>query len=118
MESDTLIELFYKVSGSSLSLQVVREEVAQLTSESWSAESIFFGINYSGRYLKRELEQSLYKTLAEHKTKILMSYSLAVEKRNIEEYEGESKNYDPKNQPKGNNKPSWFRKSFNSDLFE
>lgn len=118
MELEKLVEHYYKVSGSSLSTQVVEKEVAWLTSNGWSAESIFFAINYAHKYHREELELSLKNCLDENSRAMLRYYSLAKTKQEIKHFEEERVEYDSINKPKGDNKPSWFRKGIDFDLFK
>lgn len=112
-----LYKLYQDCTGSVITLEKFEEEVTYLTGLGWSGESIFFSINFCSRYYREDLKESLTGALDKHKSELLKYYSLAKAKKDIQTYEEGAEKYDPKNKPKGNDKPSWFRKSFDKHLF-
>lgn len=118
MESNKLYELYLKVSDSSMTSEKFDKELAWLTGANWSAESIFFSINYCGRYYKEDLKKSLQETLDENHKELLSYYRLAKQKQEIQKSKEGAQEYDSTNDSKRADPPSWFRKGIDFSLFE
>lgn len=113
-----LYDLYTKSTGSVISLEKFEEEVACLTGSNWSSESLFFAINFCSKHYREDLVRSLKETLDTNEREVLRYYMLAKAKRDIVQYEEGAEKYDATNKPQGDNKPSWFRKGINFNLFE
>jgi hypothetical protein len=119
MEVSKLVELYFsRVETSSLSREDLEKEIAWLTEKDWSAEQIFFSINYCHKFLPSELEKSLKNTLVGNRQELIRFYEIAKAKQARKLLKEREQEYDQRNTNKGAHTPSWFGKSFNKHLFE
>lgn len=119
MEVGTLVNL-YRVNApaSSLTDTETQLELAWLLQKEWSTELVFFSLNFAGRYYQSQLEVSIVECLIKNREEIKQYYSLAKAKSAKLEVERKEGQYDKANTFKRADTPSWFRKSFDSNLFK
>jgi hypothetical protein len=113
-----LTELYFSKVNSSLSPEKIEQELEWLTSQGWSHELLYFSINYGAKFLIRGMERSIKQTLVAYEKEIVANYEIATAKRHRSIKRGSEPAYDPKNELKGANTPTWFGKSIDFSLFE
>jgi hypothetical protein len=119
MEVSRLVELYFsRVETSSLSREELNREIAWLTENGWSAEQIFFSINFCSKFYPSELGKSLKGVLSKNSCELLRYYEIAKAKQARKLLKEREQEYDQSNTFKGAHTPSWFRKSFDKHLFE
>jgi hypothetical protein len=117
MRDTTLAELAQR-RFQSFSYEELMQDIAFLR-ENLSGEQIFFSINYLAKIHRQETEEcGLIDTLNEFKDEIQTHYELALTKRSQATHERGNSTDDNKNAYQGKDTPSWFRKSFDSNLFK
>jgi hypothetical protein len=108
-----------KAPSSSLTDTQLEKELTWLEKRcNFSAESIFFSINYASKYYPSELEDSVRKCLINNRTEMMKYFNIAKAKRDRVHVKRSESEYDQRNTFEGKNTPSWFRKSFDSNLFK
>jgi hypothetical protein len=119
MEVSKLAELYLsRVETPFLSRSELDKEIAWLTGNNWSAEQIFFSINYCSKFKPSELEKSLKDTLESYRSELLTYFEIAKAKQARKALKECEQRYDQSNTFKRTDTPSWFRKSFDKHLFE
>ncbi|AYP68737.1 hypothetical protein BpsS36_00031 [Bacillus phage vB_BpsS-36] len=119
MEAMELVRLYKtKAPASSLTDEQLKREVAWLLENDFTAESIFFSINYGSRYYHGELEVSLKNCLDNNRHEMIKYYQIARVKRAQKSLKESEEDYDQRNTFKGKDTPTWLRKSFDKHLFE
>jgi hypothetical protein len=119
MEVAKLVELYQsKFPASSLTEEQLKKEMAWLLENNFTAESIFFSINYSSKYYSSECEESLKNCLDNNRQEMLKYYHIAKAKQTVKFAKESEESYDSKNKYERADSPSWFRKSFDKHLFE
>lgn len=89
-----------------------------MTEKDWSTEQIFFSINYLAKFYLEEVEEGLLEALLFNEKEVRKYYSLAKVKQSVKQAEEGEAEYDSKNKVQGTDKPQWFRKSIDFDLFK
>lgn len=118
MKVKTLVELYFEKAPSSLcSRENAEKEIEWLQGLGLTVEQIYFSINYLSRNDLEILETSP-ESVALSWNEIKSYYWLAKAKQIREQAKEGEIIYDPKNEYKGANKPSWFRESFDKHLFK
>jgi diaminopimelate decarboxylase len=102
-----------------LSQEELKTDIAFLLDAGLTEEQIFFAINYVAReFFNEAYTKGLEYAVVTNMREILRYYELAkVKQAQVSQEEGDSK-YDSRNVNKAKDTPSWFRKSFNLDLFK
>jgi len=118
MKIETLVELYNsKVPTSLSSTDEIKSDIASLLSIRLTEEHIFFAINYLSKYHPQDLADRP-EAVAWHWEEMKRHYEIAIVKRDKKALKESDSEYDQKNEHKGTDKPSWFRKSFDKYLFE
>lgn len=118
MKAKTLVELYFEKAPSSLcSMERAEKEIEWLQALGLTVEQIYFSFNYLSKNDLESLEASP-ESVTLHWSEIKSYYWLAKAKQIREQAKEDVIVYDPKNEYKGANKPSWFRESFDKHLFK
>lgn len=112
-----LTELYSKLVPTGMTQERLESEIACLTDFGWSCEQIFFSIGYLHRYYPDELRESLMESMVFNKSELEKYYLLALAKQEARLEEESDKKYDPSNKQRID-KPTWFRKGIDFDLFK
>ncbi|WP_142952523.1 hypothetical protein [Bacillus wiedmannii] len=97
-----------KVSNSKIPLTEV--QLAWLSVEGWTTEQLLFVVEHGWKAGVN------INSLGEQEHKVVIKSMKVLER--MEQARGNAREYDSKNKFQGVNTPSWFRKSFNRDLFK
>jgi hypothetical protein len=118
MKVEKLCELYSeRVPLSLCTAEEIEKTIAFLLSEDLTGEQIFFAINYLAKHKPDELVETP-EAVAWHWEEIERYYEIAIAKRDHEHVMRSESEYDERNTFEGKNTPSWFRKSFDSNLFK
>lgn len=113
-----LVKHYRDKTSSDLPDSTIERRIASLLDYGLTEEQIFFSINYMSKYKPARLNYNIL-AIREDWKEIERYYNYAKVKRATETLskDGE-KTYDQRNTSKRADTPSWFRKSFDSDLFK